>query len=109
MPRCRQLSSTDFLKIGIIVFLEAIRSPISSEVLRGKQKCMEDWMWFSALLAEDHDMQRPNKDCEQPFELIVSETRADFLDHNIHAIMSGLAGHRGCSMNIEMIHWAETD
>ena len=41
---------------------------------------MEDWMWFSSLLAEDHDVQRVNKDCEQPFELMVSETRADFLD-----------------------------
>ena len=104
-----------FLKIGIIVFLEAIRSPTSPEVLRGQQKGMEDWMWFSSLLAEDHDVQRVNKDCEQPFELMVSETRADFLDTRydmyryIHMIISGLTGHRVCSMNIEMIRWVETD
>lgn len=94
MPRCRQLSSTDF-------FLNRNnRLPRSNqtEVLRGKQKGMEDWLWFSSLLAGDHDMQRANKDCEQPFERIVSETRADFLDHNIHTIMLGLAGHRVCSM-----------
>ena len=39
-------------------------------------------------------MQRANKNCEQPFERIVSQMMADFLDHNFHTIMLGLAGHR---------------
>lgn len=48
-------------------------------------------MWrvcgWCSLLAEDQDVQRVDKESEEPFERMVSEMRVDFPDHSIGTII----------------------